>query len=324
MVQGGGCSASMRGDGSVSLGDIERDQSSLSVASSLSPCTLAHARGEGSALSSASSTSGPRSDTALVEVPEFRLEPPVAAASIVPLSEGYALIRITAHQGLLDKIEQARHLMRHQVPSGDVIVVLERALDMLISERKKKLFGQTDKPRRTPPPQRRGDRESRYVPRAVRREVSQRDGEQCTFVSAEGLRCTERGRLELDHYPVPFTRGGPSTPENLRLRCAARNLLAAEQTFGRELVLERIDAARAVRGRKGGSTRSRPRILQSGGAEPTTALMAADRGPGAAEHAHADGPSGSESGALGLPCRTSSQPGSSRVSSPSARRKGVA
>jgi hypothetical protein len=86
---------------------------------------------------------------------------------------------------------------------------------------------------------------SKYIPRAVRREVMARDGHQCTFVGPEGNRCPERGRVQLDHFPVPASCGGPATSENLRVRCAAHNLLAAEQFFGRDRVLQKIAASRA-------------------------------------------------------------------------------
>jgi hypothetical protein len=72
-----------------------------------------------------------------------------------------------------------------------------------------------------------------------------RDGYQCTFTGPEGNRCPERGRLQLDHYPVPDGCGGPSTTANLRVRCAAHNALAAERFYGRDLVLRKIAAARA-------------------------------------------------------------------------------
>jgi hypothetical protein len=43
--------------------------------------------------------------------------------------------------------------------------------------------------------------------------------------------------LELDHID-PFSRGGASTPDNLRLRCRAHNQLHAEECFGRERVAQ--------------------------------------------------------------------------------------
>jgi hypothetical protein len=88
---------------------------------------------------------------------------------------------------------------------------------------------------------------SRYIPRAVVREVYRRDAGQCTFVSSEGKRCSERGFLEL-HRHEPYAKGGDATAENLRLVCRAHNALLAERDYGRAFMrskqrqpLERID-----------------------------------------------------------------------------------
>jgi 5-methylcytosine-specific restriction endonuclease McrA len=178
------------------------------------------------------------------EAQAFRLEPPVNTFSLVPLSEGRTAVRFTASQRWGDTLRQAQHLMRHRVPGGDPVAILECALDLLIAERRKALFGRTDKPRRTSPKAASRRKPSRYVPDAVRREVADRDGEQCAFVAPDGRRCAERGRIELDHHPVPAARGGRSTTDNLRLLCAAHNALAAERAYGPAFIRRRIAAAR--------------------------------------------------------------------------------
>ena len=83
----------------------------------------------------------------------------------------------------------------------------------------------------------------RHVPRAVRREVFVRDGEQCTFVDAQGNRCPARGFLELDHVKAEAL-GGAETVANLRVRCRAHNLAYAAEVFGRAYVEERIHLRR--------------------------------------------------------------------------------
>ncbi len=75
-----------------------------------------------------------------------------------------------------------------------------------------------------------------YRPRAMRREVFERDGEQCTFLSDDGARCPSHGHLELDHIE-PRALGGPNAASNLRVRCRAHNRLYAEQVFGRTHVV---------------------------------------------------------------------------------------
>jgi hypothetical protein len=66
--------------------------------------------------------------------------------------------------------------------------------------------------------------------------VWKRDGGQCAFVGKDG-RCTERGFLEF-HHVTPYATGGPTTVENLQLRCRAHNAYESEQTFGSMWVRE--------------------------------------------------------------------------------------
>jgi hypothetical protein len=89
---------------------------------------------------------------------------------------------------------------------------------------------------RRPRPARASTAGSRHVPAAVRREVWTRDAGWCAFVGNE-RRCTERGFLEL-HHVVPFADGGPTTAENIQLRCRAHNVYEAEQHFGPLFVRE--------------------------------------------------------------------------------------
>jgi hypothetical protein len=63
---------------------------------------------------------------------------------------------------------------------------------------------------------------SRYVKAPIKRVVWKRDEGRCQFVSKDGLKCKETHGLQLDHVQ-PFTLGGPSTIENLRLLCGAHN-----------------------------------------------------------------------------------------------------
>ena len=62
-----------------------------------------------------------------------------------------------------------------------------------------------------------------------------RDELRCTFVSADGHRCTERAFLEMDHRQ-PYAKGGRSTADNVRLHCRAHNSHQAELAFGRDFM----------------------------------------------------------------------------------------
>ncbi len=77
----------------------------------------------------------------------------------------------------------------------------------------------------------------RFIPKSTKVEVRKRDVGQCTFVAADGRRCTETHGLEFDHIK-PTSDGGSSEINNLRLVCRAHNLLHAERFFGVEKIRE--------------------------------------------------------------------------------------
>ena len=173
--------------------------------------------------------------------------PAVAAQRDVlsPLSADRYKLQCTASKQLHDKLRQAQDLMRHELPSGDVAQVLERALDLLIADRMKKRFGQTSKPRRARASAA-SKPHSRHIPNEVRRHVLQRDGSRCTYVSPNGRRCEQRAWLQL-HHEEPFARGGEATAANIRVLCGPHNRLLAERDFGRTFVQQRVERAREQR-----------------------------------------------------------------------------
>jgi hypothetical protein len=81
---------------------------------------------------------------------------------------------------------------------------------------------------------------SRHVPNRVKRAVWWRDRAQCAFVSALGHRCTQRAFLEI-HHIQPYALDGPSTVENLSLRCRRHNAYEAELVFGTRRVATAMD-----------------------------------------------------------------------------------
>ncbi len=171
------------------------------------------------------------------------------AEKLEPLAPARYKIQLTADQELHDKIERARELRAHKDPRGDLADLFDEALGLLIDKLERQKFGKL-KPRpkkavtgNSADTASRGARTSRHVPAATRREVSERDGCQCTFVGDDGARCPARARLEFDHVKS-FARGGPTTADNLRLRCRAHNQMAAERELGREYVRKKIAASR--------------------------------------------------------------------------------
>lgn len=94
-------------------------------------------------------------------------------------------------------------------------------------------------------------RRSRYIPQAVRLEVTQRDQARCTYVGPGGCRCGETFALQFDHQ-TPFARGGGHDVDNLRLLCGAHNRMAARQAFGAAFVAEKMRISRVSGAVKGG------------------------------------------------------------------------
>ena len=165
---------------------------------------------------------------------------PMPPRSPEPLSADRFLVSFTASTGFRDKLERARDLLRHRVPDGNLEAVFDRAIDALIAQLEKEVAAKTDRPRQIT----KTAKDPGAVSRAARREVMARDGLQCTFVSVDGIRCAERGWLQVDHE-LPRALGGTGAAANTRVLCAAHNRFEAERVFGRAHVEERILARRA-------------------------------------------------------------------------------
>jgi hypothetical protein len=163
-------------------------------------------------------------------------------------------VQFTASRELRDKLQEAQDLMRHQLPNGDLAVIVDRAVTLLIGELKKARFGLGRKPRAKTRPQKAG---SRHVPDEIKRAVYERDGGQCTFVDDRGRRCPEKGRLQIDHVEG-FARNLSHSIDGCRLLCSGHNHHAAEKLYGKEFMKrKRAEAKRA---------RSQPLPGEAGGA----------------------------------------------------------
>jgi HNH endonuclease len=153
------------------------------------------------------------------------------------LSDRY-LLRLTIGGDTHAKLQRARDLLRHTIPSGDPAAIVDRALTVLVEQLERAKIAATSRPRfrraASPPGEAAGvsraTSTTRHIPAALRREVWARDGGHCTFVGPEG-RCRETGRLEF-HHVTPYARGGRTDATNLALRCQAHNAYDARLAFG--------------------------------------------------------------------------------------------
>lgn len=161
------------------------------------------------------------------------------APQVQAIAERRYKVQFTADDALREKLELARALMSHRNPNGDLGVVVERAVELLLEKLSNEKLGTTSRARRRQVPAKHG-----YVTRPARREVFERDGMQCSFVGENGERCPARALLEIDHVEARAL-GGSGKAENLRVLCRAHNHDAAERVFGRDYVEARIRSSRA-------------------------------------------------------------------------------
>jgi hypothetical protein len=136
-----------------------------------------------------------------------------------------------------DKLRRVQDLLRREIPDGDPGAIFDRAIALLLQSVEKAKLGATSKPR-TPPAIRpgtdsdvSGHRASRHTAGHIKRSAWVHDGGQCGFVSKDGRRCTERAFLEF-HHIRPYALGGPTSVENISLRCRRHNQYEAELVFG--------------------------------------------------------------------------------------------
>ena len=170
-------------------------------------------------------------------------------------------VQFTATEEYVRLVEEAKALLSHAVPGLTLEELQLRAMRSLVSELNKRKYaaqngspGRANAHRPAASPTRvleGGSRPSRpreqvaektnprqrgrHIPAHIRRAVLERDGARCTYVDDTEKRCAETHRLEF-HHRKPFAEGGAHATDNLTLRCAAHNALAAEEDFGRELI----------------------------------------------------------------------------------------
>jgi hypothetical protein len=191
---------------------------------------------------------GPVADRATPEDKALAVEPapsqqapgPVGhVPRMKPVSLQSFAVQFTLSRNGYDKLRYAQELLGHQVSSGDLAEVFDRALEALIHQLEKQKFAATARPHRSGRP----STNPRHIPAEVKRAVWERDGGQCTFVGRAGNRCPARTRLEFDHVQE-VARGGGATVAGIRLRCRAHNQYGAECAFGQEFIRHKCEAAR--------------------------------------------------------------------------------
>jgi hypothetical protein len=171
---------------------------------------------------------------------------PLAPTVVQPLSPGRYKVQFTASAELRDKLERLQGLMLSQVPHGDLVEVIDRAVTETLERLEARRFARSSKPRKglgqtnTAPA-------SRHLPAVVRRVVHEREGGRCRYVDPSGRRCCERNGLEY-HHRLPFGMGGDHRPTNVSLLCRTHNQYIADHDYGRQAMF-RHRGSNHVRGR---------------------------------------------------------------------------
>ena len=172
----------------------------------------------------------------------------VPPSRIIPLAPGRFGFQCTVDRETNELWECAKALLSHQIPKGEMELVLKTVLKLAVAELEKRKYAATDRPGPS-----KGSVDPRHIAAADRREVRARDKGKCTFIGENGKRCGSRHGIQF-HHEEEFARGGPSTAKNLRLLCRAHNQLMAERSFGADF-MQGKRAARGCRPRNTSSVR---------------------------------------------------------------------
>ncbi len=174
------------------------------------------------------------------------LPSPRKAARITPLAPTRYHVKFTASEKLKNNLDRAKELAGFGAKVEDLF---EQAMELLVEKLDKDRLGVAGhRARKKHNHETRAPTRSRYIAKAVKREVFDRDNGRCTYVDNNDHRCTERHSLQLDHV-VPHALGGESTANNLRLLCGPHNGLHAEECFGPLFIAQRREAPTSAKNR---------------------------------------------------------------------------
>ena len=161
--------------------------------------------------------------------------PPQQAISYVGMYD----IRFAGDEELLELMKWMRSHLSGRYPRGAsyqemfkhaLRYVREREDPARRAERRQQRQEKQKSPKKTAPKPKR----TRHIPVKEQDTVWVRDKGQCAYVGPGGKRCNSTRNLQIDHYPIPYARGGPNAASNLRLLCRKHNRFTAEEVYGRQ------------------------------------------------------------------------------------------
>jgi len=149
-------------------------------------------------------------------------------AKLEPVAGGRVLLEVVLDEETCAALEEGIALDRHIDPHGDIGQLLGRALGDYVKSRRTSKLAESKRPRA---PRQTATRD-RHIPADVKRQVVERDREQCAWAGPDGHRCQERSFLEFDHIWPKALGGTGATAENVRMLCRRHNQRAAEKSYG--------------------------------------------------------------------------------------------
>ncbi len=179
---------------------------------------------------------------------------PKKSGSAEPCQPDIYNLRFAADQGFMDKLSRAAEVGGMGNACRNMARVFEVALDAYLQkndpkkrqERREKRAALKEAEKVTAEPVASADAaRSRTIPTSLRDRLLIRAGHRCEYRSSDGLRCSERALLAIDHIE-PWGLGGTSEERNLRVLCVAHNRLHADQCFGAGFIDQKIESARSM------------------------------------------------------------------------------
>lgn len=149
------------------------------------------------------------------------------------LDKDHVQIQITANKRILEKIEYLKSLISHENLSPSYEDLLSLSVDAAIEkvEKKKGICAPALK-KATPTKTNSNNtsdsthsfavKNSRYVPRNVKRFVLGRSQNQCEHVHSNGERCASKFQTQFDHIQA-YSKGGKATLHNMQMLCRVHN-----------------------------------------------------------------------------------------------------
>lgn len=153
---------------------------------------------------------------------------PTKSAKVTYITPVRVKVEFSAREELVEKLERAKVVAKAQ----SVEDVLEKALEEYLEHHDpaRKAARNVGKAVKKVPAT-----NKRSFPNSIKHAALMKSGNRCEAIGSGGRRCTATDYLEFDHVR-PFAMGGRSTLENCRVLCQTHNRLAAEKSYGRDVM----------------------------------------------------------------------------------------